>query len=209
MRDDHGNTVRTARAAQLSREAQAGNLETIDRLLNSPAGIAALPPLFQAEPRKAITERLGQLARQVSNLPDSDQPARFSALLDRAQALGAEGGRALTYIAVHVGALTEQARHHALCDVANRLKLLPMDHPARSLAPLMLSRSIPHLPEENRSEATRQIVEVLRPLPSDKREFVLARPDDQLSPAIKDALRQALAEDSATSLSRAGASARA
>ena len=210
MWDDHGTQVRTARAAQLSREAQAADLEAIDRLLHSPAGIAALPLRFQAEPRGAIARRLGELARQIRLLQDPDRPARFSALLDRAQALGTpEGGTALTHLASCVTELPPEARPGAVRGVADRLELLPVDHAARTIASLTLSRLIPRLPPESRDAAARRIVEVLRPLPPAQRGFLLARPDDQLSPALKDALRQAWADDSAASLSRAETSARA
>ena len=205
-RADYGDA---ARAATRVMEAQAASLETIDRLLNGPAGITELPPIFQAAPRRAVIQRLNDLARQVRTLPEPDRPAGFAAILDQAQTLGADGGRALTYLAMHVADLPEGARHEAFHGLANRLKLLPVDHASRTLASLTLSRSIPHLPEESRDQATRQIVEVLRPLPRVQREFVLARPDDQLSPAIKQALRQAIAAEEATALSRAGTSARA
>ena len=210
MRDDHGNAVRTARETQLSliNEAQAADLETIDRLLNSPAGITALPSLFQVAPREAIAKRLPQLARQLENLPEQDRPARFSALLNRAQALGAEGDIALMYITPHMADLPEEARHGAFRDVANRLKLLPVDN-VRTIASVMLSVCIQALPKASRDEAIRQIVEVRRPLSGHQSEELLATGDDQLPPAIKDALRQAIAEDEATSPSRAGTSARA
>ena len=182
----------------------------LDRRLHSPAGIAALPLHFQAEPRGAIAQQLGELARQVRHLPDPDRPARFSDLLDRAQALGSpEGGSALTHLATHVTELPPETRPEAFRGVVDRLELLPVDHTARTIASLTLSRLIPRLPPESRDAATRRIVEVLRPLPPTQHEFLLSRPDNQLSPAIKDALRQALAEDSAASLSRAGTSARA
>lgn len=203
-REDYADA---ARAATWVLEAQVANPETIDRLLNGPAGIAELPPIFQAAPRQAVIQRLNDLAMQVRALPEPDRPARFASILDRAQTLGADGGRALTHLAGHVADLPEGARHEAFRGLANRLKLLPADHGSRTIASLTLSRSIPHLPEESRDEATRQIVEVLRPLPRFQREFVLARPDSQLSPAIKQALRRPVAEEG--SLSRAGTSARA
>lgn len=205
-REDHADAARAARQVL---EAQVASPETIGRLLNGPGGIAELPPIFQAAPRKAVIQRLNDLAMQVGALPEPDRPARFSAVLDRTQTLGAEGGTTLTYLAVHVAGLPEGARHGAFCGLANRLKLLPVDHASRTIASLTLSRSIPHLPEENRDEATRKIVEVLRPLPRVQRKFVLARPDDQLSPAIKQALRQPVAEEGRISLTRAGTSAHA
>jgi hypothetical protein len=198
-----------ATTATLVMEASDANLETIDRLLNDPAGVTALPPSFQPEPRRAIAKRLGDLANEARLLPEPDQVALFSALLDRTPALGAEGGTALMLLTAHVTDLPEDARHDAFRNVANRLKLLPVEHPSRTIASLALCRSIPRLPAESRDEATRQIVEVLRPLPRFQRELVLAKPDDQLLPAIKDALRRAIAEDEATALSRAGTSAHA
>lgn len=188
-------------AAERVMEAQNADLATIDRLLNGPDSIADLSPRYQATSRMALAQRLGDLAMQVKALPEPDRPAGFSALLVRSKGLGVEGSAALTLLAMHVADLPQEARHEAFRDVADRIKQLPDEHADRLWATTMLHQSIPALPEENRDDATRWIVELLRPLTDLQRKFVMDR-DNMFSPAIKEALRQAVAKEGAASPSR-------
>lgn len=198
-----------ATVATLVRDVTGANLETIDRLLNATDRIANLSPHRQMALQVTVTGWLIDLATQVWRQNESERPTLFSELLRRAAALGADGGRVMTHLALCITNLPVAARHDAFLDLANRLKSLPVDHVERIMATLMLALAIPELPEEIGDEATRQTVEVLRPLPSQQHKFVLNMPDDQLSPAIKNALRQAIAEDEAAALYHAGTSAHA
>ena len=181
-------------AAALTLEAGDASLETIGGLLRGPLGIPQLPPILQAEPLEAVSLRLGTLAREVSDLPGPDQSARFSALLDLTKELGPERGSGLACLAIALEALDRDAVYDAFDGVANGLKLLPKDDPARMYAIVPLSHSIPVLHEKIKGKARRQLVEVLRPLPGEMPERVLNLPDNVLSPFIKDVLRQAIAE---------------
>ena len=98
----------------------------------------------------------------------------------------------MTFLASEVANLPLAARHEAFRGVADCARRLPADDANRMWAAAMLSSSIPALPHEHRDDATRQVVDVLRPLTVPQREFVLNMPDDSVSPAIKDALRQAI-----------------
>jgi hypothetical protein len=192
-------------ATKIVLEAQGASLETMDRLLRGPDGIPQLPPHLQADPLAAVAERLGSLAQEVSTLPGPDQHARFSALLDRVQALDEKArGPAFISFAMAVRAvpgLDADARHGAFVGVTNGLKLLAEDDQARFAAALLLGHAINFLPDNTHKEAVQQTVDVLRPMPGTVHEFVLRLPDQQLNPWIKAKLGKAIAEDKAAALS--------
>lgn len=192
-----------------SRDANGASLETIDRLLTATDRSANMSPKRQEALRGTATRWLIDLATQVWRHSEPERPSVFSELLRRAAALGADGGRVMTHLALCVMNLPVASRHDAFFDLASGLKSLPVDHAERIMAAPMLALAIPELPAESGDEATHQIVEVLRPLTGKQRKFVLDMQEDQLSPAIKTALRQAIAADEAAALSRAGTSAHA
>ena len=157
-----------------------------------------------AESRRTVIQGL---RHQLQQLPASDQLAAFLALVDRSRALGAEGAWEATHLFPYLPLLPPDAKHEAFSALTRRLGLLHEDDPHRLTAAVLLCSRIQALPPASHEEAARQIAEVLRPLSAALRKYLLASPDATVPPAVKNAMRQAVARDTAPTLGGARTSA--
>ena len=164
---DHAYTARDARATQLGREAQAADLETTRRLLNDPTGIAALPAFFQTAPRAAVAHRLGELARQLGDLPPEARTARFEAILQLAGQLpGPDRARAgiIGILCRKLGQLPQAEQLAAFHSLLDRVRALGTQGAQEAK---YLAIEVASLPPDARHEAFFDLVDCLKRLPED------------------------------------------
>ena len=146
------------------------------------------------------------LRHQLEHLPAPDRLAAFLSLVDQSIAPGAQGAWEAIHLFPYLPRLPPDSKHQAFSALVRRLGLLREDDPDRLTGAVQLSRRIRDLPPASHEEAARQIAEVLRPLNASLRKHVLEAP--AVPPAVKNAMRQAVAGDTASTSGGAGTSAR-
>lgn len=159
-----------------------------------------------AEHRLTVIQKL---RHQLRRLPASDRLAAFVSLVNASLALGAQGAWQATHLAPYIADLPEGARYEAFSALTHRLGWMGDDDEHRSTAALLLSGRIQHLPSASHEAAARQIAAVLRPLNAPLCHWLMPALVAAVPATARNAMRQALAEDGAASLSREGTSARA
>ncbi len=131
------------------------------------------------------------LRHQLLHLPAADQLAAFRSLVDRSRGPGVQKAWEANHLVSYVHRLPMAARHEALTALAHRLCALADDDQIRLVAALPLAQVIRDLPPSSRDEAAHRIADVLQPLGQPLHTWLLKRPDTEVPPAVKEALRQA------------------
>jgi len=146
-----------ATAARLGHVAKTADLPTIERLLNDPAGIAALPAALRTGPGSAASDRLGDLTTQLKELPEPARTPPFDKILRLASQLsGREQAIPLTLLAAAIPHLPEPDRHArfaALLDQAPHLS-----DADQSILEAQLAEVIQTLAATHRADGFRQVL---------------------------------------------------